>query len=80
MLSTTSGVRSPRSSSSRLRLSPCSPLFEKLPKAEPLNVLPPSLGMMLTRTPPIATSADTAPISYDSSSVCASLAFSVVQE
>ena len=63
MLLTTSGVRSPASSRSWLRLSPCSPLFEKLPKVDPLNELPPSFGMMFTRTPPMATSAETAPIS-----------------
>ncbi|MCY4507878.1 MAG: hypothetical protein OXG35_13095 [Acidobacteria bacterium] len=80
MLLTTSGVRSPASSRSWLRLSPCSPLFEKLPKVDPLNELPPSLGMMFTRTPPMATSAETAPISYESSSVWASFAFRVVQE
>jgi hypothetical protein len=34
-----------------------------LAKAEPLKRLPPSFGMMLTRTPPPATSAVIAPIS-----------------
>jgi hypothetical protein len=30
----------------------------KLPNSEPLNLLPPSFGMILARTPPVATSTE----------------------
>jgi hypothetical protein len=45
----------------------CIDAFAKLANRLPRNVLPPSRGMMLTRTPPSASSAETADVSTVSS-------------
>ncbi len=47
----------PRAFNSSSRLSDCSPGFEKSPLNVPLNVLPPSRGTALMRTPPLSCSA-----------------------
>ena len=51
----------------------------QLTNADPLKMLPPSFGMMFTRTPPPGESADAAPISKVNSSVAASSPWRVVQ-
>ena len=47
--------------------------FEKLPKADPLNRLPPSRGTTFTRTPPLDASTEIAPFRRPSSCAAASL-------
>ena len=46
-----------RACNSSFRLSDCRPGHEKLPLNVPLNVLPPSRGTTLMRTPPLSSSA-----------------------
>jgi hypothetical protein len=57
---TSFGVPRPAALSSSVKLLPCRAPFEKVKKVEPLNVLPPSRGMKLMRTPPVGSSAETA--------------------
>ena len=53
------------------------PLVAKLPKNDPLNLLPPSRGTTFTLTPPLAASAEIAPVSKEISWAAASLSENV---
>ena len=53
----------------------CIEEFAKPPKTDPWNWLPPSRAMKLMRTPPVASSADTAAVSKTIS--CSPVAFGI---
>ena len=57
------GVVKPRAFKSSLKLLLCIDSFANDANTKPLNVLPPSLGIKLTRTPPSAASAETPELS-----------------
>ena len=57
------GVASPASFNSCVKLSPCIDWVEKVTNVELVNVLPPSFGMKLIRTPPVDMSADSDEVS-----------------
>ena len=76
-LSNPAGAGAPRAFRSSVKLLADMPLVAKLPKNDPVNLLPPSRGTMLTLTPPLDVSAEIAPVSKEISWAAASLSENV---